>query len=133
MEMSFHDNKVHGIEFIDEDYSCLFVIDIDHIQEWIKEESTFSFKIQPSKLVFADVSSFSIKMERTNLTINSYLDTILNIESAPVEGKNVRMYVIEMLGGNCIELESTGYSLEYFGKSVVKSEQYLTKSERGNA
>jgi len=133
MEMNFHDNTVHGIEFIDEEYSCLFVMNIDHILEWIKEESKFSFRIQPAKLIFSDVSAFSIKMEKVGLTMNSYMDTILSIDSTPVEGKNCSKYVIVLLGGNRIELESSGFELAIFGGSVVKTEQFLTKSERGNA
>jgi hypothetical protein len=64
-EMNWHDNVVHGFQLVEgaDGYSGELILDIDHIVEWIKSaDSTFSFVLTPSNLVFHNVTELIISI-----------------------------------------------------------------------
>jgi len=62
-KMSWHDCKIYGIGFDEENHKLL--LDIDFILEWVKPESNniyFSFWVSPATLVFSNVYDLNIEI-----------------------------------------------------------------------
>lgn len=61
---AFHDNLVHGISFLAEDFTAELHLDIDHILRWptCEDEETL-FEVTKALLRFCDISDLSINME----------------------------------------------------------------------
>lgn len=64
--MSWHDSKVYGIGFDEENFKLL--LDIDYIIDWVKPEPNniyFSFWVSPATLVFTNVYDLNIEISTT--------------------------------------------------------------------
>jgi len=128
-DTSYHDNPIHAIEFIDEEYETTLVLDIDYISEWLNCEEKYKFKISPAYLSFKNVKNLHINIKKPNLSQYSYLETIIDIKVKKNESEYA-FYTIELLGGNTIKFEAMESILRIKNMEFVKDVQYLTKAER---
>ena len=126
---TYHDNTIHSIEFIDEDYETNLMLEIDYISEWKERNDKYSFEISPATLIYKDVSNLEIKISKPGFTQESYLDVILDITTKEINGNRYK-YVIKLLNDNYMQFEAKGSELIIRGKALLKSEQHLTTSER---
>ena len=126
---SFHDNYIHAMAFTDENFSSDLELDIDHIKEWLCDETPCNFVIAPARLSFKNVSSLAISINREGFTMNAYLGCILEIKLTHLQ--NLRaMYEIIMVGNESIKFEAESSMLTYTGDEIKTTVQYLSKSER---
>lgn len=123
-EPSFHDNFIHGLSYIDEDFQNNLVLDIDHIKEWHCETSPCTFLLCPSHLVFKDVSHMKISIQKKQRTLESYLGVILDIHVSILEGDR-KVYRIEMAGEDYIEVQAECFELCSWGEPITSTEQRL--------
>ena len=126
---SFHDNAIHSIEFVDENYDTDLVLDIDYISEWVNNDGQISFNLSPAYLIFQGVSDLTINIDKPSLTQHSYLETILDIEVSPAKQSNSR-FVITLLSKNHIKFTASGCKLDISNIKLNKKVQHLTKHER---
>ena len=131
-EFSFHDNKIHSISFVDENFETSLILDIDHILEWVPLGDTYQFRIGPAKLKYINVSDLELKLSKPGFTINSYLETIIDINTEEIEKDRIK-FTISLLDDNSIKFVASSFSLELLGMPKLKSKQYLTVLERENA
>ncbi|MCP5076832.1 MAG: hypothetical protein GY951_02070 [Psychromonas sp.] len=131
-DATYHDNTIHSVEFIDEEYETKLVLDIDYISEWEECGDRCKFKISPASLIFEGVGDLDIKITKPGFTQQSYMDVILDIKTTELNG-NRKKYVIQLLNESYIQFEATGSLLKVRGKALLKNEQHLTTSERENA
>ncbi len=126
---SFHDNTIHSIEFIDEDFETNLILNIDHITEWVQLKESCKFKVAPAQLTFRKVSDLNIQISKPGFTIGTYMETILDIVKDSLPGNRYE-YTIKLLNGNFIKFNACSYDLTLNGKPRLKTEQQLTCSER---
>lgn len=127
---SFHDNYVHAMAFTNEGFEPAdFELDIDHIKEWLCDESPCNFVIAPAILCFKNVSSLNVSIKQDGFTMNSYLGCILEVKLTHIQ-KSRAVYEIIMTHGDFIKFEAEASTLAYTGSEVKTTVQYLTKSER---
>ncbi len=131
-DATYHDNPIHSIEFIDENYNTDLVLDIDYISEWINADGNYQFRISPAYLTFKEVSNLNICINKPALTQHGYLETILDIKTKLLESGSTK-YTISLLPDSYIEFCSSGSTLEIEKKEFIKNVQYLTKAERERA
>ena len=65
-EMSWHDNRVHGLRIRSgpNGWDGQLELDIDYILEWLHpSESTFAFRVAPATLTFVDVLELRIEID----------------------------------------------------------------------
>ena len=77
---TYHDNTIHSIEFIDEEFETNLALDIDYISEWKKCGDKCNFVISPATLMFKGASDLAIRITKPGFTQESYLDVILDIK-----------------------------------------------------
>jgi|APLak6261669570_1056073.scaffolds.fasta_scaffold71474_1 hypothetical protein len=127
---SFHDNYVHAMAFTNEGFEPAdFELDIDHIKEWLCDETPCNFIIAPAILCFKNVSSLSVSINQEGFTMNSYLGCILEIRLTHLQNSRA-VYEIIMTHDDFIKFEADASTLTYTGSEVKTTVQYLTKSER---
>jgi hypothetical protein len=126
---SFHDNYIHAMAFTDESFSSNFELDIDHIKEWLCDETPCNFVIAPATLNFKNVSSLAISINRAGFSMNSYLGCILEIKLTHLQNSRA-IYEIVMVNDESIKFEAESSMLTYTGGEVKTTVQYLSKSER---
>jgi hypothetical protein len=128
----YHDNTIHSIEFIDENYESDLVLGIDYISEWINSDDGFKFKISPASLIFKNVSDIDIRITRPGYTQESYINVILDLDIAQYD-KEINIYTIKLLDESYIKFKASRSELIAKEKYYIKSTQSLTVSERSNA
>ena len=131
-DTTYHDNPIHSIEFVDENYNTDLVLDIDYIAEWINSKGNYQFKISPAYLTFKGVSNLNIRINKPALTQHGYLETILDIKTKLQDNGSTK-YTIILLPDSYIEFCSSGSTLEIEKQEYIKDVQYLTKAERKRA
>ena len=131
-EVSFHDNRIHSISFVDENFETSLILDIDHILEWVPSGDACQFRITPAKLKYNNVSDLELKLSKPGFTINSYLETIIDVNTEEIAKDRIE-FTISLLDGNSIKFVASSFSLEILGIPKLKPEQYLTVLERENA
>ena len=129
---AFHDNPIHSIEFIDEDYNTDLILDIDYITEWIECDGKYQFKISPAFLTFTEVSDLKINILKTDLTQNGYLETILDMKTEKLDNGSTK-HTIVLMSNNYIEFCAKAKVLDVSTTELIKDVQYLTKAERKRA
>jgi len=130
--MTWHDNTLHGITFVDENFANDLVLDIDYIEQWLNEAGLYRFKVAPAKLMFHDVSQLKISLISNGpQTMFAYLATINGIGREQV-GDNRYKWVIDLLGckENVIAFEASGFTQETYGDAVISTSQHLTVDQR---
>lgn len=61
---AFHDNLLHGISFLVEDFTAELFLEIDHILKWPTcADEKIVFEVSKARLRFCDISDLSINME----------------------------------------------------------------------
>ena len=126
---SFHDNYIHGVSYVDEEFSSDLIFDIDYIQEWFCSEVPCEFLIVPATLTFKMVSALVISITKPGYTLNSYLGIILEVTSEKLMDSRAR-YEIKMVDGNFIKLEAEGADLQVTGDPIKTKVQHLSSTER---
>ena len=124
--VDFHDNHIRGISFEDEGSLCDLILDIDHIQEWIREQEFYEFLIAPAYLRFKQVNNLQILLRKDTFTLDSHLAIILSVDSFPAEG-NRRSYKINLVDDDLIQFEAEGVELSIAGPSVRSRAQYISR------
>lgn len=60
-ELSWHDNAIHGIHIISEQFDGKLMLDIDYITQWLcGTDKQVRFLIAPATLLFEDVTDLAI-------------------------------------------------------------------------
>jgi len=137
--MSWHDNIIHSISIVDENYESNLILGIDFITEWICENNKCQFLIAPAKLVFHDVKDFQLVINKKSLIMNSYLGLIIDKiirESTPNKDKTsehwrFKFCKLDLESNNCeLSFVSTGFTQTILKEPILKNEQTLIASER---
>jgi hypothetical protein len=133
--MSWHDNHVHGVRFVEgKDGQGDLVFDIDHILEWIQgEESGFKFRILPVTLAFHSVMFPRIAIDYAAATAAFGPFMIHGIERRLEQRDHYQAQIwkipITWPGGE-VEFEALGFTQRGQGEPLVTSRQMLTPDQR---
>jgi len=130
--MTWHDNTLHGISFVDENFANDLVLDIDYIEQWLDEAGHYRFKVAPAKLVFHEVSQLKVSlMSDGPQTMFAYLATINGIGREQI-GENRYKWVVDLLGckENSITFEASGFTQETYREAIISTSQHLTVDQR---
>lgn len=137
-EMSWHDNHVHGIRFIEgKDGEGDLILDVDYILEWLKDEGAgFRFRILPVTLTFHSVIFPRIAVDYAAATAAFGPFMIHGIERrmekrAHYEAQMWRL-PIAWPGGE-IEFEARGFTQRGEGEPLLVSAQLLKPEQRNRA
>jgi hypothetical protein len=127
---SFHDNRIRGLSYVDEDFKCTLTLDIDYICEWHCDTTTCEFTIAPAYLMFTGVTTFSASIQRMGPQIESYLGTILDIVRTQQAGI-ISKYEFELVDdGDRLIVEASNVELRIWGAPLRSTEQHLYASQR---
>jgi hypothetical protein len=130
--ITWHDNTLHAISLVDEDFKNDLTLDIDYIQEWKNEEGAYRFRVAPAHLVFHDVTGLRINLGHSPIpTMYSYLATIVGIGREKVE-ENRYLWTIDLLGhpDNRIMFEASGFTQTTYKPAIESEAQHLTADQR---
>ncbi len=130
--MTWHDNTLHGISCVDENFSNDLVLDIDYIEQWLNEAGLYRFKVAPAKLVFHEVSQLKISLLNDGpRTMFAYMATINGIGREQLS-ENRYKWVIDLLGcqENKITFEAAGFTQESYKEAIISTSQHLTVDQR---
>ena len=132
--ITWHDNVLHAISFVDEDFKNDLILDIDYIIEWLNQDCACSheFRVAPAHLVFHEVSNLKINLSKgPQLMMFSYLADINGISREPI-GENRYRWEIHLLGGegNLISFEAAGFTQQTYKEPIVTMLQHLTSEQR---
>jgi len=130
--MTWHDNTLHGISFVDENFSNDLVLDIDYIEQWLNEAGLYRFKVAPAKLVFHDVSQLQVNLLNNGpQTMFAYLATINGIGREQLSEKRSK-WTVDLLGckENSITFEASGFTQETYKDATISTSQHLTADQR---
>ena len=74
----FHDNLVHGLSFVVENFDAEFHLDIDYIEKWPSclEGSIAIFTVVKARLRFIDVTDLAINIDREKSGYTTALSAI---------------------------------------------------------
>ncbi|MEM6321541.1 MAG: hypothetical protein AAF960_28035 [Bacteroidota bacterium] len=132
--MSWHDNKIHAVAFLDDAFELMF--DIDYIMKWIEpkgKKSSYSFEVVPATLIFKNVWDLEFNLE------SSLSTDIQEIQRQnPKKPKNIDHikedleydWLIETINGE-ISFKSTGFQQYSKKKVFIQTEQSISLDERG--
>ena len=133
-EMSWHDNYVHGIQFVGGQHgSGELVLDIDYIVEWLQGSSGFQFKVVPATLRFREVTNLRIEIDYAAMTAAM---GPFSIDGIRRRSEQRERYVAQCWSiplnfpGGGISFEAEGYEQIAWGKLVVSELQGLERSQR---
>ena len=132
--ITWHDNVLHAISFVDEDFKNDLILDIDYIIEWLNQDCgcSYEFRVAPAHLVFHEVSNLKINFSKgPQLMMFSYLADINAISREPM-GENRYRWEIHLLGGegNLISFEASGFTQQTYKEPIVTTLQHLTSEQR---
>ncbi len=130
--MTWHDNTLHGISCVDENFANDLVLDIDYVEQCLEEAGYYRFKVAPAKLVFHEVSQLKISLISNGpQTMFAYLATINGIGREQV-GENRYRWMVDLLGckENVITFESSGFTQETYREAIISTSQHLTVDQR---
>lgn len=133
--MSWHDNHVHGLTLIEGEHgSGELLLDIDFIEEWIKDATQFRFKVVPATLRFMDVFDLSMELSYAAASAAMGPFMIYAIEresySYPNGGPAYRWRIPITWPGGEISFTATGFDQIARGQTVESSAQGLTRIQR---
>ncbi len=137
----FHDNFLHGISFLVEDFRSEFLMDIDHILQWPKcpneiENEQF-FIVSKALLRFNDVTDLSINI---NWGESGYTTAVSGVCIDAIERTNIpttlrfsnyyKWKVILNDSSSFISFGASSFALELIGNAIQTPRQFLLDAER---
>ncbi len=134
--ISWHDNIIHTISMVDENWENDLILGIDYITQWICDGNTCKFMIAPANLIFHNVESFELCIQKPGLMMHSYLNLIINDikkEPSSTNGKELWTFDFCKTGeetNNKLSFLSSGFTQTLLKAPVLKDEQHLFLSER---
>jgi hypothetical protein len=133
--MSWHDNHVYAFRVDEGEWgSGTLTFDIDYIEEWLKEEKGFRFRIVPVKLVFKDVWALRLSLDYGSVSAGMCpfsIHAITRIEE-PRERHTARVWTIDInWPKGQISFEASGFEQLSTGDTVVCEEQRIPAGLRG--
>ena len=134
-EMSWHDNHVHGLRFVEGLHGTgRLVLDLDYILEWLKEEDgAISFRVIPVSLTFVGVTGLRISLDYATPTAALVPFSIHAIERRIEQRERYQAQlwkiVINWPVGE-FTFEAEGYEQRACGTPVVSSNQWLNVNQR---
>jgi hypothetical protein len=97
-DISWHDNVIHSISMIDENWESDLILGIDYITKWIcNNDNTCQFMIAPAKLVFHNVEALEIEIKKSGFQQQSYLGMIIDDiikEDLPIKSGKLSLWGI---------------------------------------
>lgn len=132
--MSWHDNHVHGMRFLEGiDGAGELELDIDHILEWPRTPEGFRFRLQPNTLRFQHV--FGLRVTLDYATPGAALGpwSIHHIQRQLVDQHQHQTprWTIELnWPEGHLSFMSTGFLQTGWGAVRESTQQYLAPSER---
>lgn len=136
-DFDVHDNIVHGIRMISENFTSELVVDIDHILEWPECREGGKFKVCVACLKFHDVTDLTVRIEWgdsgytvavSDMMIN---EVVFDKTESTLRFESYYSVTVRMSDGNSFfHFGSSGVSLEILSDSMFTSNQYLTSAER---
>lgn len=70
---AWHDDTVYGMRFhkpdlisphgLPDDWTSLFILDIDHIVDWVRADAGVRFRVAPADLIFRDASDLEMAID----------------------------------------------------------------------
>lgn len=135
----FHDNRIHGLQLISDDFRSELLFDIDHIIQWpdcaVGGEATF--EVARATLRFHTVTDTHISIHTGGGTYATTPGEIFidRIERTPVETPiRAPEYYLWKIHTNhdgvVIEFGAADFSLEISDRKLRVPRQHLTQSER---
>lgn len=130
--LTWHDNTLHSISLVDENFNNDLILDIDYIMEWKNVDGVYQFLIAPAHLIFHEVSALRINLVQDEMqTMFSYLSTINSISREALDRGRYR-WVIHLLGieHSSISFDSSGFTLNSYKEPIISAIQHLTTKQR---
>jgi len=132
--MSWHDNPIHAFRIVEgENGQGDFVLDIDHIEEWIPSNSSFQFRLQPATLRFFGVSGLKLAIDFSASSIALGPISIYAIERRTEKRERYVAQLWRIVLNSpegLIEFEASGFEQTAWGPAVVSQRQQLLSEER---
>ncbi len=137
LEMSWHDNHVHGMQLVEMDHgSGELILDIDYIVEWIKGQDAYRFLIVPATLTFHGVTSLRFSLDYATPTAAFGPFMIHGIERHQEQRDRylARLWkiLISWPQGE-LAFEGAGFTQRALGEAVQSERQCLSQKQRGRA
>ena len=135
-EMSWHDNHVHGIRFIEGEHgSGELVLDLDYILEWITPiEKSFRFLVAPATLTFHEVSDLRITLDyaRSTAAVSPFSLHAIEREKHlyPLRYAAYKWHLKINWPDGAIDFIAAGFTQVLSGKPIESECQGLAPSER---
>ena len=138
----FHDNFIHGIEFLMEDFTSEIRLDIDHILKWPSCDAAHVddqlFLISKGHLTFVNVTDYRISIDSgdsgySTTVMGICIDRIVRDEIAtPMKFEEYYRWEIVMTDGrSSISFGASSFSFSATGEVVSVARQFLIDAERG--
>lgn len=128
-DFTFHDNHIHGISCVDEDFSCDLILDLDHILEWHCERDPCEFVVAPAWLTFRNVRALVVSITKPELTMNAYLGIIDHVVTEALAAGHSR-YEVQLAGGDFLRFEAESVELKVWGAPITSTTQQLVTALR---
>lgn len=134
----FHDNSIHGILFLIENFTAELQLDIDHILQWPRcSDNEAVFDVSKALVRFCDVSDLSINFEWSKKGPETaisriYIDKIIREEiSTTLRLPAYYKWRIEMSDEqSVISFGASAMIVELAKSSIVVNRPYLMAGER---
>lgn len=133
--MSWHDNHVYAFRIEEGEWgSGTVTFDIDHIEEWLKEDKSFRFRIVPAKLVFTGVTDLKLSLDYGAVSAGMCpfsIHEIRKVEEAR-ERYTAQVWTIDInWPRGQITFEASGFEQQAMGDSVICEGQHIPAGQRG--
>jgi hypothetical protein len=134
-EMSWHDNYIHGLQFVEGEYGAgELILDLDYILEWTRSDSgRFQFKIAPATLTFREVTNLKLNIDYQSISAAMGPFSIAGITQTHEkrERYTARIWKIELnFPVGQLVFESSGFEQNLWGRTVLADQQVLAVAER---
>lgn len=140
-DSQFHDNAIHGISFVTEDFRSDLCLDIDHIIQWptcaAVENKDPVFTISKAVLTFHDVTDLVINIDwgASGYTTSVSGFYIVSIEKEKIDTplrflEYYKWQVITNQLRSKLTFGASGMSLNLVGAPISVNRQYLKEIER---
>lgn len=132
--MSWHDNHVYAFRIEQGEWgSGVLTLDIDYIEEWLKTEKGFRFRILPAKLVFSDVTGLRLSLDYSTVSAGMCPFSIHEKVEEPKERYTARVWTIGINWPKGeISFEASGFVQDAAGESALCDGQHLPAELRRN-
>ena len=136
-KIQWHDNAIHGFRILEGEICGELVFDIDFIAEWLPPlNEKYSFKIEPSNLIFHDVSDLIISINYAAASAAVQPMIIHEIQQElityPNGYKSFRWKInMNWPPNSFFSFCSPGFSQHQRMESIITEAQYLSPKERG--